>query len=141
MCGNLSEAAYAVPPSSRVEALARMALYWECRAADGRAAAGQPPGAPVLSEIGHYYLSSISVALDAPGAVMPGCEIGENINSIQMHLAHVRGAAREFAQPFVVDFSAWMAGWILDYSPPPGFWGVSASSPVGGHSLSLFKRA
>ena len=35
----------------------------------------------------------------------------------------------------------WFDGKITDYSPPPGFWGAAASSPTGGHSLSLFKRA
>ena len=141
LCGNLSEAAYSAPPVDRAEALARMTLYWQCRAAAGRAAAGQAPDAPVLSEIGHYYLSSISAAVDAHGPVTPGCEIGENINSINMHLAHVRGAARQFGQPYIVDFSAWMQGAIRDYSRPPGFWGSGVSSPVGGHSLSLFKRS
>jgi hypothetical protein len=38
----------------------------------------------------------------------------------------------------MIDFSAWMQGFITDYSTVRP-WG-QASSPVGGHSLSLFKR-
>ena len=127
--------------------------------------------------------------------------VGENINSINLHFASIRGAARSAHQPWIVDFSSWMQGqlcpaflycifqglvavpahtcmawWGLPWVPtrgrkvhpdsqPPGhtplsfptplppvvcagyitdystskFWG-SASSPVGGHSVSLVRR-
>ena len=141
LCGNLTEAGYAAPPADRDAAYARLELYWRCRAAAERARAGQPPASPIVSEIGHYLFASMSALMDDGGSVIPGSEIGENINSIQAHFAHIRGAARQFGSPFLVDFSAWFDGTITDFSPPPGFWGAGTSSPVGGHSLSLFKRA
>jgi len=73
------------------------------------------------------------------GTVLPGSEIGENINSINFHVAATRGAARAGAAPWLIDFSSWMAGFITDYTTP-GFWGPS-SSPVGGHSPSLMRRS
>ena len=187
VCGNLTEAGYAKAPSDRAEALARVAAYWNCRAATARNESGQNTTAPVLSEVGHYLYAAISASVDV-GAVLPGVEVrvlrpvfvradplncadgaplysalyscvptlcivhmktpcsspcdsqvGENINSINAHISHVRGAARQFGAPYLLDFSPWMQGYILDYSTPPGFWGA-ASSPVGGHSLSLFHR-
>jgi len=141
LCGNLTEAAYKNPPVNRTEAYVRLELYWQCRAAAERNRTNQPSDSPIVAEIGHYLFSSMTALMDASNKVIPGSEIGENINSIQAHVSHIRGAARQFNAPFVIDFSAWMQGWITDYSPPPGFWGSSASSPIGGHSLSLFKRA
>ena len=141
LCGSLTEDAYSSPPANRSEAFDRLQLYWRCRAAAERNRTGQPATAPVVSEIGHYLYASMSALMDDAGRVIPGSEIGENINSIQMHLAHTRGAARQFGAPFLIDFSAWLQGSITDFSPPPGFWGAGTSSPVGGHSPSLFKRA
>jgi hypothetical protein len=141
LCGNLTEASYKNPPTNRTEAYNRLQLYWQCRAAADRNRTNQPFDSPVVAEIGHYLFASMTALMDTSTKVIPGSEIGENINSIQAHIAHIRGAARQFNAPFVVDFSAWMQGWILDYSTPPGFWGSSSSSPIGGHSLSLFKRA
>lgn len=141
LCGNLTEAAYKSPPSNRTEAYIRLQLYWQCRAAAERNRTNQPSDSPIVAEIGHYLFASMTALMDTSNQVIPGSEIGENINSIQAHIAHIRGAARQFNAPFVIDFSAWMQGWILDYSPPPGFWGSQSSSPLGGHSLSLFKRS
>ena len=140
LCGNLTEAGYAGPPASRDDAYARLALYWRCRAAAARNATAQPASVPVVSEIGHYLFAAMSALMDNGAGVIPGSEIGENINSVNAHLAHIRGAARQHGRPFLVDFSSWLQGFITDYSPPPGFWGA-ASSPVGGHSPSLVKRA
>jgi hypothetical protein len=148
VCGNLTASGYASPPVNRSDAAQRVAAYWLCRAAAARNATTTPPppttsplandAGGVFSMAGHYFFDSVAGA--AGGLGVSGSEIGENINSINLHLAWTRGAARQFAVPFTLDFSAWFQGYILDYSPPPGFWG-SASSPVGGHSLSLFKRA
>ena len=137
VCGNLTEAGYALPPLSREQALQRLELYWRCRAADARA--GAPPGAPLVSEIGHYLYAGQSAAFPNAFPVLPGSEIGENINSINLHLAATRGAARAHSTAWLIDFSSWFAGFILDYSAQQ-FWGA-ASSPTGGHSLSLHRRS
>jgi len=138
LCGNLTFAGRARAPASRAEAGAWARAYWGCRAAAERARANASAGAPVVSEIGHYLLSGLSGAADA--AVVPGSEVGENINSVNLHIAASRGAARQLGAPFLIDFSSWMRGFVADFSPPPGFWGA-ASSPVGGHSASLTRRA
>ena len=138
ICGNLTEAAYAHPPASRQEALARMALYFECRALGARGPT-LPVSTPLVSEIGHYLLAGQSVALGTAFQVIPGSEIGENINSINLHLAASRGAARPQNTSFLIDFSSWFQGFVADFSAQR-FWGP-ASSPMGGHSPSLHRRA
>ena len=137
ICGNLTMAAYAAPPASREDALARMQLYWACRASVTRGSA--PPSTPLVSEIGHYFLAAQSADAGNAFPVIPGSEIGENINSINLHLAASRGAARPFGAPFLIDLSSWFAGFLADFSAQR-FWGP-ASSPVGGHSPSLHRRA
>jgi hypothetical protein len=143
VCGNLTSSGYATLPADLAEAYARLRLYWRCRAADARRAAGLAVGSPVLSMIGHYFYTALSASFEAEegaaGGVIAGSEIGENINSINAHLAFTRGAARQFGGPWIIDFSTWMNGFIRDYSKS-AFWG-SASSPAGGHSLSLTRRA
>jgi hypothetical protein len=141
VCANLTLALRPAPPASREQAVGWLAEYWDCRAAAARANAGAPSASPIVSEIGHYMFSGLSVAFprNGTGAVLSGSEIGENINSINFHVAATRGAARSGAAPWVIDFSSWMAGFITDYTSP-GFWGP-ASSPVGGHSPSLMRRA
>jgi hypothetical protein len=137
-CGNLSFAAYPRPPATREEALARMALYWACRAADARG--GAPAATPLVSEVGHYLLAAQSADDPANGfPVLPGAEVGENINSINLHLAATRGAARPHGAPWLIDFSSWFTGFLADFSQQR-FWGP-ASSPTGGHSPSLHRRA
>jgi hypothetical protein len=137
-CGNLTMAGYPSPPASRADAAARLAAYWDCRAAAARQATPNATSdSPIFSMPGHYLITAAAAA--AGGAGVVGSEIGENINSVNAHLAAARGAARQFGVPFSIDFSAWMQGYILDYTPDR-FWGA-ASSPVGGHSLSLFWRA
>jgi hypothetical protein len=140
LCGNLSEAGYPAPPGDRSEALARLNAYWACRAAAARAAVNASSFAPVFSMVGHYLYAGLSAAAEGPGRSIPGAEVGETINSIQLHLAAARGAARQAGgAPFVIDFSAWFDGFITDYSALRP-WGA-ASSPSGGHSLQLFRRA
>lgn len=138
LCGNLTMAHYEYPPANRTEAQRRLALYWACRAADARATVNASSSTPIFSMTGHYLYSGLGAAFEG-GKVIPGSEIGENINSINAHLAFTRGAARQWGMPFIIDFSAWMQGYILDYSKSK-FWGT-ASSPTGGHSLMLFRRA
>jgi hypothetical protein len=144
VCGNLTSSGYATPPNDVAEAYARLRLYWRCRAADARKAAGLGAASPVFSMIGHYFYAALSASFEAEGegvagGIIAGSEIGENINSINAHLAFTRGAARQFGGPWIIDFSSWMNGFIRDYSRS-AFWGNS-SSPVGGHSLSLTRRA
>ena len=138
VCGNLTEANYSSPPSDRADALSRLALYWACRNADTRSTAHASASTPTISEIGHYFFAGLSAAFPSASAVVPGSEVGENINSIQAHIAASRGAARQYAVPFLIDFSPWLQGFITDYSSER-FWGA-ASSPVGGHSVSLVRR-
>ena len=107
VCGNLTAANYSVPPADRDAAQERVRLYWLCRAAAARAATPNATAESyVLSEIGHYLLGGHSAMWGGVGVV--GSEVGENINSIQLHLGTTRGAARQFGLPFLIDFSAWM---------------------------------
>lgn len=68
-----------------------------------------------------------------------GSEIGENINSYQLHIALNRGAARQYQTPWFIDFSMWHGAGILDYSDV-GVWGEYSGSDRG-HSLSVFERS
>jgi len=68
-----------------------------------------------------------------------GSEIGENINNYQWHIALTRGAARQYARPWFIDFSAWHGPGINDYSGC-NIWG-EYSHPDHGHSMSLFERS
>lgn len=138
VCGNLTVVGRGREPSTREEAVSWLSDYWVCRSSASRGDANASASSAIVSEIGHYLFSALSVAFPN-GPVIPGSEVGENINSINLHLAATRGAARAAAAPFLIDFSSWMAGYITDYSPPPGFW-AAASSPVGGHSPSLVRR-
>lgn len=140
VCANLTLALRG-PPASRAQAVQWLSVYWACRAAAARAGANAPSSSAIVSEIGHYMFSGLSVLFprNGTGAVLPGSEIGENINSVNFHVASTRGAARVGKVPWLIDFSSWMAGFITDYTSP-GFWGPS-SSPVGGHSPSLMRRA
>lgn len=138
VCGNLTTAGYSKPPVSREEALNRMNLYYACRTAQAQnSTTNGTDTSPVLSIPGHYLVNGVAGMNKDTGIV--GTEIGENINSINAHYAFTRGSARQFHLPFSIDFSAWYDGYIRDYTQP-GFWGT-ASSPVGGHSISLFKRS
>ena len=87
----------------------------------------------------HYYYGALGAALGRTNVV--ACEVGENGNSINAHYAFTRGSARQFQTAWMVDFSAWMQGYITDFSTSRP-WGKSSSAGgQGGHSLSLFKRA
>lgn len=66
-------------------------------------------------------------------------EIGENIHGYQFHLAMNRGAARQYAKPWAIDFSSWHGAGILDYSSNPIWTGYSGTNR--GHSLSLVERS
>lgn len=138
VCGNATVAGRGRVPTTREEAVSWLSEYWVCRSSASRSDANATASSAIVSEIGHYLFAGLSATFPN-GPVIPGSEVGENINSINLHLAVTRGVARAAAAPFLIDFSSWMAGFISDFSPPPGFWGA-ASSPVGGHSPSLVRR-
>lgn len=68
-----------------------------------------------------------------------GVEIGEVVNSYQMHIAFTRGAAKQFGTPWLVDFSPWLNDGMLDYSGER-VWGDSSGANKG-HSVSLHERS
>ena len=72
------------------------------------------------------------------GCDLVGSEVGENINSIQMHIAFTRGAARQYGKPWLMDFSSWYGPSMFD-EDPRRTWGDN-SGPTHGHSLSLHIR-
>ena len=136
-CVSLTMPTYAAPPASRTEALARMERYYQCRiAAVDRANGGA--ATDVIELTCHYYYTAFGAALGRTSAV--AVEVGENGNSINAHFAFARGTARQFQLPWMVDFSAWMAGFITDYSTVRPWGPASAAGGDGGHSVSLFKR-
>ncbi len=84
---------------------------------------------------GHYCYQHFGAEW---GCDIVSSEVGENINSIQMHIAFTRGAARQYAKPWLIDFSSWYGPSIFD-EDPTRTWGEN-SSPTGGHSISLHER-
>eukprot|EP00759_Apiculatamorpha_spiralis_P005827 PhF_6_TR13436/c0_g2_i3/m.21453 len=139
-CGNLTMQGYSQPPANRSDALHRLKLYWECQAKYARSLFNASSSAPLWSMMGHYFYTGLSAWFEdgVTGSIMPGSEVGENINSVQAHIAFVRGAGKQFGAPTIMDVSTWMQGFITDYSVSK-IWG-QASSPVGGHSLSFYNR-
>ena len=92
-CENSSLHAHPSPPASRDEALSWLLQYWRCRAADARAAVNASASAPVFSMIGHYLFDGNAAAVEG-SAIIPGSEIGENINSIGLHLVKSRSSSQ-----------------------------------------------
>jgi hypothetical protein len=109
-------------PVDHNEAYSRMAIYFLARGGAGSTAIG-----------GHYYLQHMTAALGAKGV---GCEVGENINSTQSHIAFTRGAAKQYRLKWGVDMSSWFGPSITAYDNTWGAYG----GPDHGHSLSLHKR-
>jgi hypothetical protein len=92
----------------------------------------------ITAVTGHYYYPHYS-ALWGDGEVdMLMAEVGENVKSTNAHLAFVRGAARQFAKPWGLQFSPWYGGYVLDYTSP-SVWGQDGGITYG-HSLELAKR-
>jgi len=139
-CVNLtlpSLALVGIKPRTKLEALAKMNAYYDCRLS----AATSAPGADssVFNLIGHYFYAGLGVQRGHTALV--ASEIQENINSIQCHYALTRGAARQYSLPWAIDVSPWDAGFITDYSVKRPWGAASAAGGDGGHSLSLFKRS
>lgn len=139
-CVNLtlpSLASAGIKPRTKIEALARMDTYYDCRLAAATSAPGADP--TVLNLIGHYFYAGLGVQRGHTALV--ASEIQENINSIQAHYALTRGAARQYSLPWAIDVSPWDAGFITDYSVKRPWGAASAAGGDGGHSPSLFKRS
>jgi len=126
---------YPTPPKSRAEAAAVAKAYFQRLSADARAKA-TPEQLKLFSSInGHYCYQHYGCEW---GCDIVGSETGENINSTQMHIAFTRGAARQYAKPWLIDFSSWYGPSMYD-ADPVKHWGDN-SGPDHGHSISLHLR-
>lgn len=106
-----------------------------------------PSSQRLISHTGHYLFPHYGAAW---GAAMVVSEVGENINSIQAHIAFLRGASRQFNVPWGTDFSPWFADGMLDYwTGADRVWYRTDSNgnivdyysgADHGHSLSLTRR-
>lgn len=126
--GRRIQAGYSKPPVDRAECLRVIEAFLHRQYIQGAAH-------PWASMNGHYPWQHYAGEF---GFNQIGSEIGENINSYQWHVALTRGAARQYARPWFIDFSAWHGPSITDYSDGK-IWGEN-SGPEHGHSMSLFER-
>ena len=127
--GRRIKAGYPTPPTNRAECLKVIEAFLH-----RQYIAGAPH--PWASMNGHFPWHHYAAEF---GFDQIGSEIGENINNYQWHIALTRGAARQYARPWFMDFSAWHGPSITDYSEGK-VWGEH-SGPDHGHSMSLFERA
>lgn len=128
--GEKIEAGYKTPPADRSEALGVIRSFLLRQYLND----GESPR-PWISVNGHYMWHHYAGEF---GFGILGSEVGENINSYQMHVAFNRGAAVQYGVPWAVDFSAWHGPGITDYSRNK-IWG-DYSGPDNGHSMSLLRR-
>ena len=101
----------------------------------------------IIAHTGHYLFPHYGAAW---GGELIVAEVGENINSVQGHIAFLRGASRQFGVPWGTDFSPWFANGVLDYwSGADRVWYRTDengnivewySGAEHGHSLSLNER-
>lgn len=127
--GRKIRAGYPVPPTNRTECLRVIESFLHRQYIAG----ADHPWASMNGHFPwHHYAGEF-------GFDQIGSEIGENINNYQWHIALTRGAARQYARPWFIDFSAWHGPSITDYSEGK-IWG-DHSGPDHGHSMSLFERA
>lgn len=127
--GRRIKAGYATPPTNRAECLKVIEAFVK-RQYIARA------DHPLASMNGHFPWHHYAAEF---GFDQIGSEIGENINNYRWHVALTRGAARQYARPWFMDFSAWHGPSITDYSEGR-IWG-EYSGPDHGHSMSLFERS
>lgn len=128
--GKKINAGYKTPPETRAEALQVIKQFLLSQYLNN----GDNPR-PWISVNGHYMWHHYAGEF---GFDILGSEIGENINSYQMHIAFNRGAAKQYGVPWAIDFSAWHGPGITDYSSGK-IWG-DYSGPDNGHSMSLLRR-
>ncbi len=127
--GRAIEAGYPEPPEDRAACLKVIEAFLHRQYLRGA-------GHPWASMNGHFPWHHYAAEF---GFDQIGSEIGENINNYQWHIALTRGAARQYARPWFMDFSAWHGPGINDYSEGR-IWG-EYSHPDHGHSMSLFERS
>jgi hypothetical protein len=133
--GYVHHGGYPVTPRTRAEAVAMVKTYYEKLAADARAKATPEQLKLFQSMNGHYCYQHYACEW---GCDIVGSEVGENINSIQMHIAFTRGAARQYGKPWLIDFSSWYGPSMYDEDSAK-HWG-DYSGPTRGHSISLHSR-
>jgi hypothetical protein len=118
-------------PANRHEALALMQTYFNCRV-DLATTGGNKLKVAELTA--NMFFGEFAVQLGRVSVVA-----AEVVNwNAQQQVAFARGTAKQHELPWAVDVSPWASSSILDYSTAR-FWGKS-SSPLGGRSLSAFKR-
>ncbi len=127
--GRRIQAGYPMPPADRSECLAVIEAFLKRQYIAGA-------DHPWASMNGHFPWHHYAAEF---GFDQIGSEIGENINNYQWHVALTRGAARQYARPWFMDFSAWHGPGVTDYSKGK-IWG-EYSGPDHGHSMSLFERS
>lgn len=127
--GRRIKAGYATPPTNRAECLRVIESFLHQQYIRGAAH-------PWASMSGHFPWHHYAAEF---GFDQIGSEMGENINSYQWHIALTRGAARQYARPWFIDFSAWHGPSVTDYSTNK-IW-PEYSGPDHGHSMSLFERS
>lgn len=123
------------PPKSRKDALERMENWMFAQYA--KAPYNMKRGEPGMGSMnGHCHFQHYAAEW---GCDYIGAEIGENIASSQIHMAFVRGAARQYGKVGIMYFSNWYEGKIgtkEEFNTWDDF-----GRTDGGHSLNLLKRS
>ncbi len=109
--------------------------------------AAYPTAKGFIDHTGHYLFPHYSASW---GGNLVVSELGENINSVQAHIAFLRGASRQFGVPWGTDFSPWFGDGMLDYwqGADRVWYRTDANGNITdyysgsdhGHSLSLNER-
>jgi hypothetical protein len=68
-----------------------------------------------ITKNGHYFYQHYGASF-YPNVDVIACEVGEQIASINAHIAFTRGAARQYGKKMGVDMSSWWVGKIRDYT-------------------------
>lgn len=126
---------YPTPPRTRAEAMEVVRRYYLRLREMAKAKATPEQRRCFIAINGHYCYLHYACEW---GCDVVGSEVGENINSIQSHIAFTRGAARQYGKPWLMDFSPWYGPSIFDEDPRKT-WGDN-SGPMHGHSMSLILR-
>lgn len=117
------------PPTSRTDALNKIFSFLNSNYIQNKSHIWK-------SVTGHFEYQHYAAEA---GFDILGTEIGEVVNSYQMHIAFNRGAAKQYGKPWFIDFSPWLDNGILDYSGA-NIWGTSSGDKKG-HSISLTERS
>jgi hypothetical protein len=123
---------YDAGPTTKQEGYDRLHDYWLDHVPPN------PDGGLLASINGHYFFQHYGATW---GADIVMSEIGENIDSIQAHVAFTRGAAAQNGKPWGLDFSAWYGAFFRYYLGGSPFGSGVTACATCGHSDSLFERA